>query len=279
MHPGATAQFPPPDHIYSLADHTVHYAETGQGIPLVLVHGSLCDYRYWRWQFPALGQRWHVVAPSLRGYWPQALPQPDPLFSIAQHADDLAAFIRAAFGGQPVHLLGHSRGAQVAFETALRAPGSIRSLMLADPGFRLEGEPEKRLIHGEMADLMAAGDADAALAGFVDNVNGPGTWRQMTGWFKDMVHDNSATLLSQARESHPAVSTGQMRSLRCPLLLIGGANSAPRYQSRLDALQAAVPAARRVTIRMAAHGMNLANPRAFNAAVGEFMEQVQASKV
>ena len=43
----------------------------GQGVPLVLVHGSLCDYRYWQGQFAALSARYHVVAPSLRHYFPE----------------------------------------------------------------------------------------------------------------------------------------------------------------------------------------------------------------
>ena len=43
------------------------YAERGTGT-LVLVHGTLLDQRYWAPQVEALGQRYRVVAPSLRHY-------------------------------------------------------------------------------------------------------------------------------------------------------------------------------------------------------------------
>ncbi len=264
-------EFPPTDHTCALKSHTVHYAQAGAGDKLLIIHGSLCDYRYWRWQLPALGEQWQVLAPSLRGYWPQAFAQADPLFSIAQHAQDMADFILAQSQGQAIHVLGHSRGAQVALALALQSPELVRSLTLADPGFRLAGEPDTPLFHGEMAALLQQGDVEAALSGFVDLANGPGTWRQMTGWFKTMVRDNGSTLLSQALETHPAVDIDEVRALALPLLLIGGAQSPERYASRLDALQAAIPTATRVTIPMAAHGMNLANPRAFNRAVADFL--------
>ena len=125
----------------SLPDTDIHYTEAGQGSVLLLIHGSLCDYRYWRWQIPALSRAHNVIAPSLRGYWPQALQQEDPGFSIRQHAEDMARFVERIRNGRPVHILGHSRGAQVALEMALRNPNAIDGLVLADPGFSFEGEP------------------------------------------------------------------------------------------------------------------------------------------
>ncbi|MFO6392202.1 alpha/beta fold hydrolase, partial [Pseudomonas aeruginosa] len=31
------------------------YQDLGEGTPVLLVHGSLCDYRYWQWQLRSLG--------------------------------------------------------------------------------------------------------------------------------------------------------------------------------------------------------------------------------
>lgn len=265
--------FPPTDHSLVCAGYTHHYAQAGSGPTLVLIHGSLCDYRYWRWQLAGLSTAYRVVAPSLRGYWPAAFTRADPAFSIAQHAHDLQAFVEHVGEGQPVHIVGHSRGAQVALELALATPDMTASLTLADPGFRLMGEAETPLLHREMAALLQHGDADAALSGFVDKVNGAGTWRQMTGWFKAMVRDNAATLLSQAQETQPPVDPGQVATLPCPVLLVGGAHSPARYHSRLAALKRACPQAQQATIPLAAHGMNLANPKAFNTAISTFVER------
>ncbi len=254
-----------------LQDYPIHYTEAGTGEVLLLIHGSLCDYRYWRWQIPALSQRYRVVAPSLRGCWPAAFEREDSTFNIAQHTSDMIAFAHHLNGEQAIHVAGHSRGAQIALELACAAPRKVGSLTLADPGFRIAGEAPNSPFHATIITLLERGEIEAALSEFVDAVNGAGTWRQMVSWFKAMVTDNAYTLLSQVREVNLAVDLDRARQLQCPVLLIGGANSPPRYGSRLDILAKTVANARRVTIPAASHGMNLANPKAFNQAILDFL--------
>jgi len=240
--------------------------------PLILVHGSLCDYRYWRWQMPALGQERPVLAPSLRGFWPSAFSAADASFSIARHVRDLIEFIRRAAGGRPVHLLGHSRGAHVVLELGCTAPELMKSMILADPGFRIAGDPDVPAFQLEVVEKLERGDLEAAMAQFVDTVNGAGTWRRMVGWFKAMVRDNAYTLLSQVRESGLRFDLTRVRQIDCPVLLLGGADSPSTYRRRIDSLEPLFTRVERATIPLASHGMNLANPRAFNDRVLEFLK-------
>jgi pimeloyl-ACP methyl ester carboxylesterase len=266
---------PAPDlpqyHVQGL-DYPMAYTAAGSGPAVLLVHGSLCDYRYWRWQLPALSARYRVLAPSLRGYWPAAYTRADPRFGVEQHARDLADFIRLLPGADPVHLLGHSRGARVALELACRDPQLVRSLTLADPGFPVQGDPEPPAFHYDAVRKLEQGDIEAALADFVDTVNGPDTWRRMVGWFKTMVRDNAGTLLSQVREAGLPFEMQRAAALDCPVLLLGGADSPHRYGRRQDMLQQVLRHVERAVIPQAAHGMNLANPVAFNRRVVEFFD-------
>lgn len=257
------------------SDYPMAYTEVGSGDILLLVHGSLCDYRYWRWQFAALGQHHRVIAPSLRGYWPTALQAQDPRFNVAQHTEDLIRFIRHHLGGQRVHLLGHSRGAHIALEATLKAPDLVRSLVLVDPGFRIEQSSVTHSFLPEIARQLEAGEADTALASFIDTVNGAGTWRHMVSWFKNMVRDNVYTLISQAQEIDLVFEPALTRQLECPVLLLGGENSPPRYGLVIDALIQHIPQAQRDTIAQAAHGMNLANPKAFNERILKFIQHAE----
>ena len=263
-----------PQHTARLDDTLVHYTEAGQGEIVLLIHGSLCDYRYWRWQIPALSKDYRVVAPSLRGFWPDPFQQENARFSIGQHCRDMIAFSRQLGQGQPVHVLGHSRGAHVALELACEAPELVRSLSLADPGFRIGDEAPNSSVHTKVATLLEQGEIEQGLSEFVDAVNGPGTWRQMVGWFKAMVKDNAYTLLSQRREVDLGMDLTRTSRLHRPVLLIGGANSPPRYGSRLDALESRFEQVSRLTIPLASHGMNLANPKAFNKGLAEFLGAV-----
>jgi len=249
------------------------YTEAGTGPLLVLIHGSLCDYRYWRWQIPALSRQYRVVAPSLRGYWPDAFTTEDASFGVAQHARDLIAFINHHGNGEPAHILGHSRGAHIALELAASAPELTRSLILADPGFRMSGDTVSYPFYLEVVEKLEQGDVEGAMSQFVDTVNGPGTWRQMVAWFKAMVRDNANTLLSQINEIDLEFDMQRARPLDFPVLLVGGADSPERFRRRLNALEQILPKADRVTIPLASHGMNLANPKAFNERILDFLNR------
>ncbi|WP_416194256.1 alpha/beta fold hydrolase [Pseudomonas aeruginosa] len=108
------------------------YQDLGEGTPVLLVHGSLCDYRYWQWQLRSLGERHRLIVPSLRHYYPERWDGQGADFTSARHVADLLALVERL--GEPVHLLGHSRGGNLALRLALAAPDALRSLSLADPG-------------------------------------------------------------------------------------------------------------------------------------------------
>ena len=264
-----------------LSDGGLHYLQAGTdtGAPVLLIHGSLCDYRYWRWQMPAFADTHRVLVPSLRGCWPDTQPHPQTQYAIRRHAADLAQLLQALDVPGGAHVVGHSRGAQVAVELALQAPHLCRSITLADPGFRFADEPETPVFYADAVERLRHGDTEGALEQFIDTVNGADTWRKMVGWFKDMVRDNAATLLSQIHEANLAVEPAAVADLRCPVLLVGGAQSPAKYGTRLDRLQQLLPQARRTRIALAAHGMNLANPRAFNRAVLEFIGTTSPSAI
>lgn len=261
---------PLPQTISSGLDYPLAYTAAGQGLGVLLIHGSLCDYRYWRWQIPALSQQFQVLAPSLRGCWPTTFSDDNPAYNIAQHAQDLIAFLRQQSPGQPVHIVGHSRGAHVALEAACTAPELTRSLTLADPGFPIKGEPAQPSFQRDVVQKIKAGDIEDAMRDFVDAVNGAGTWHQMVGWFKTMVKDNAYTLLSQIHEAALEFDLTRAERLNCPVLLLGGANSPARYGQRLDILESIFADVERTTIPLASHGMNLANPKAFNERLMRF---------
>src|SRR5690606_2078810 len=116
------------------------YLEMGTGDPVVLVHGSLCDCRYWTPQMATLANEYRVIAISLRHYWPSTAAAEDGSFSVSQHAADLLALLEGL--ALPwAHVVGHSRGGRVALELALHHRERVRSLVLADPGAQFADEP------------------------------------------------------------------------------------------------------------------------------------------
>ena len=222
------------------------YTEQGEGLPLILVHGSLLDQRYWAPQMEPFGRHYRTIAVSLRHYWPERWDGVGEDFTTAQHAEDVAAFI-AALGVGPVHLLGHSRGGHIAFHVARRWPDRIRSLLLAEPGGTMDvslqgpgGAAPDAAKHGSyygpMLEHLRRGETDPALEIFLDAVTGSGTWSRANRRIRQMLRDNANTLFGQVNEQRPPYSRADALAIRAPTLLIGGAKSPPPFPQIIDAL-------------------------------------------
>jgi pimeloyl-ACP methyl ester carboxylesterase len=102
----------------------------------------------------------------------------------------MASFIEQLNAGQ-VHVVGHSRGADVALLLAMARPDLLRKLVLAEPApinsmlreirETREGMEEYRIIFSAALAALQHGDRDGALKQFVDAVNYPGAWEKVPG--------------------------------------------------------------------------------------------------
>lgn len=102
----------------------------GAGAPLILLHGFPQNGLCWSRVAPTFAQHFDVIVPDLRGYGgSDALPDdPDHLtYSKRQMARDVVALMDH-LGIGSAHVLGHDRGARVAYRLALDHPGRVRRL-------------------------------------------------------------------------------------------------------------------------------------------------------
>jgi pimeloyl-ACP methyl ester carboxylesterase len=256
------------------------YVEAGTRTPaLLLVHGSMNDYRSFEQQMAPLSAQARTIAVSLRHAYPERWDGAGDDFTVEQHAADLGAFVAAQAQG-PMHVLGHSRGGAVALQLALTQPEAVRTLILADPGGleallppSPEGESMARQsseMFARLRDNLAAGDEATALERFVEELSGPGAWARRTPEQRQVMLDNVRT--GPACAQRPSFSAGQVASLAMPILPVTGSGSPARYRLMLEAMRGLNGAvAPIVTIDRAAHGMHRENAPAFNAAVRDFV--------
>lgn len=252
-------------------DDALAYLRLGAGAPVVLVHGALCDYRYWAPQLRGLSERFDLAAPSLGQYFPPLPSSRQHSFGWRWHARQVAAFV--AGYDQPVHLVGHSRGAAVAWQAALRQPAAIASLTLFDPGGpQPQGLPaEVTAIRARAIALLQDGQVDAGLECFVDSVSQPGAWARSSAAFRQMVRDNAQTLVPQIGDALPAYDREQAAGLAVPVLLVTGELSPAQYRDNASALAGWLPDARHHVIAGASHGMTFTHARRCNALLAEFV--------
>jgi pimeloyl-ACP methyl ester carboxylesterase len=118
----------------------------------VLVHGAWHGGWCWRKVVPLLEAKGHVVlAPDLEGLGDDHTPLAD--LSLAAWAESLAAKIRAV--GEPVILVGHSRGGIVVSEVAERVPEHISSLVYLTAFLPRDGESLMSLAQNDAEAIVA----------------------------------------------------------------------------------------------------------------------------
>lgn len=249
------------------------YRQAGSGVPVVLIHGSIGDYRVWTSQLSALSKRNCVICPSLRHYYPEPWSGEGGKFSIEQHGADVAAFIKALNLGK-VHLLGWSRGGAVVNEVAKRAPEVIRTLILEDGTIDI-ASVDSPTMHAAQVEFTArfdrlkaairSGDLEGGARAFYDVAGGPGTWDRLPQSRRQSALDNLRTALAEG--GRPTTTLEEVAAYAFPILALRGERSPERYELTYQAMRTAKEIAPTVVIPKAGHAMHLDNPVAFNGAV------------
>jgi esterase len=260
--------------------YDLRYVERGSGVPVILVHGSLSDYRSWAAQMDPLSKRYRVIALSLRHFYPEKWDGKGDDFSIEQHAEDVVSFIVGLDAGK-VHLVAHSRGGNVGLHVAKWRPDLLRTLVLADAS-GLEGllpkTPEGAsdaaggtAARKKLQQRLLAGEIDLGLAEYADFTTGPGAWASSTEESRQVRRDNAWTIIGDV--GRPQTTCDEGARLTMPTLLMNGEVSPFRYRQMFDAFQECVKDRQRTFIPQASHGMFRTHPAATNAAVLAFLDR------
>jgi haloacetate dehalogenase len=104
------------------------------GEPLVLLHGFPQTHVMWHKIAPALGERYRLILPDLRGYGWSSAPRseaPHTPYSKREMAKDIIRVVEE-LGHVRFALVGHDRGARVAYRLALDHPGRLTKLAVLD---------------------------------------------------------------------------------------------------------------------------------------------------
>jgi non-heme chloroperoxidase len=260
------------------------YLDMGQGPPVVMVHGSISDYRYWQMQMDEFSQRHRVVAYSLRHHHPNVSTGDRSDYLPGTHAADLAGLIQALNLAR-AHLIGHSYGGFISLLVARDRPELVRSLVLVEPiglaGLITDADAEeaKPTLNGigesrkQVLERFDQGDADEALRIFVNMVRGPGTWEGMPNAARAARRDNVHTLKPTLANPTERFACDDAWKIATPTLLVGGDVSPRIFPLMLNGLQPCLARAERIAICKASHSVQQDNPTDFNREVLGFLKR------
>jgi len=112
-----------------VCDIDLYYESTGEGQPLLFIHGLGSSARDWELQVAFFSPDYQVVTYDVRGHGRSDKP-PGP-YSTPLFADDTAELIRS-LGIAPVHVVGISMGGMITFQLAVDAPELVKSLVIVN---------------------------------------------------------------------------------------------------------------------------------------------------
>ena len=112
----------------------IHVRVEGRGPAVLLLHGFPQTHLMWREIAPALAERFTVVCADLPGYGESGCPEPASDHAPHSKRAMAAALVDAmrALGFERFAVVGHDRGARVAYRMALDAPGQVQRVAVLD---------------------------------------------------------------------------------------------------------------------------------------------------
>lgn len=261
----------------------IAYVEGGRGEPVVFIHGELQDYRAWYEHLEFFASEYRVVAYSRRNHYPNAMAQDGAADSATDiHARDLAAFI-GALDLQRVHIVAYSSGAHAALFFAAEYPDMVRTLALYEPpaigmlrssplGLGMYKELEAKL--GPARAACRNGQLSNGVRMYIDGIGGAGRYERFSEDIQRAMLDNAPSYAADAlAPNSPALFSCELaRKIKAPTLLVNGSKSPPMFKRINAELQACLMNYELVEIA-ATHAGPMDNPRAFDKAVREFIQE------
>jgi pimeloyl-ACP methyl ester carboxylesterase len=251
----------------------IAYWRSGEGPPLVLVHGTAADHGRWAPVLPAFEERFSVCAVDRRG---RGGSGDSDYYAIEREFEDVAAVVDSV--GEPTILLGHSYGALCALEAALLTR-NVRKLVLYEPGIEVAGQkiyPQEVIERLEA--LLEAGDRDGVVATFMREVAGlpPETvehMRSQPAWQALVAPAHTIPRELRAGKAY-RLNPERFGDLWVPTLLLSGGESPAALRKAAEAVKETLSDSRIVVMAGQGHAAMDTRTDLFTTEVLRFVEGV-----
>ena len=255
----------------------IAYWTSGNGPPLVLVHGTPADHTRWRPLLPYLESHTTVHAMDRRGRGGSA---DGPEYALEREYEDVAAVVDAVAeaSGSAVDVYGHSHGGICAFGGATLT-SNIRKLVLYE-GWAV-ANPEvyalPRDLEERMDALLASGELDAVVETLFRELESMSeedlsALRSAPSWPGRVAA--APTITRELRAERGArLDPVQAAKITVPVLLLTGENSSDPSKADIETVAAALPDARIVVLEGQEHVADILVPKTFSEYVMAFLRE------
>jgi len=241
------------------------YLQQGNGPRLVLLHGVGLRAEAWNAQVQGLAEGFEIVAPDLAGHGESDCLAERP--SLRGVGERLAGLL-----DRDAVLVGHSMGAMIALDLAIRDAGTIRGVVALNAIYR-RTEAARRVVQDRAGRLdgLSVPEPEPTLTRWFGN-RPSAERRACAGWLGSVDPKGYRDAYSVfASEDGPA--DAGLRSLHCPALFMTGAEEPNSTPAMSEAMAALVPDGRYEVLQGAAHMMPMTHAREVTMAICAFARE------
>jgi pimeloyl-ACP methyl ester carboxylesterase len=259
--------------------------ETGDGDPIVLLHGFPQTGDCWRGVTASLAERHRVIAPDLPGFGRSGRPGS---YDAASVAALLASFCKAAEAPRAT-IVGHDWGGSLAFALALGHPETVQRLVVTNAPFRkldlkrgfhflafnipVVPEIAFRVVGDRLVTFMLrAGSArkdvftDESMRPYIEAYRSRENVSSAMSYYRTVTRTVIARRLRQAPRSSSAP-----RRIEAPTLIVWGMRDPALPPPILESIERDIPQARTVRLADVGHFVPDEAPAELAQAIEEFI--------
>ncbi len=253
----------------------LYYEVTGEGPPLLLLHGLGSCAQDWEFQAPEFARSHRVIMMDVRGHGRSARP-PAP-YSVAQFARDAVALLEM-LGATPADVAGLSMGGMIAFQMAVDAPSAVRSLVIINSGpeMILRTLSQRMLIRSRFSviRLFGMGTLGKMVAGPLFPKPEQAHLRER---FKAQVASNDPSAYRNSLRALIGWSVaGRIGQIQCPVLVVASDHDYTPVVWK-QTYTAQIPGAKLVVLEDSRHAAPLDQPEQLNRVILDFLTSPQAA--
>ncbi len=252
---------------------SLHYVASGQGVPVVLLHGFPLSSSIWQQQRESLSERYRIIAPDLRGHGQS--PAPPGVYDMDLLARDVLAMLDG-LGIEKAVIMGHSMGGYVALAAWRLAPARFLALGLIASQAGADTD-EARQNRYKLADKVAAEGNQTLAIAMLPKLFAPTlpADAEDRAWVRRLILATPSTgIIGALKGMAVRPDAGpSLPTIAVPTLIVAGRQDQIIAPAKAEAMAAIIPRATLAMIDNAGHMPMLEQPGATTAAIGAFLDK------
>jgi proline-specific peptidase len=252
------------------------YKETGEGFPLILIHGVGLDHAMWEFQVESLSLHYRVIAYDMIGHGESA--KPFGTYTLSQFVDQLDKLMKH-LEIPSAHIIGFSMGGLVAQAYAAHHPHKVASLIIVSSVAK-RTEEQRNAVLSRVVEVEMMGHTstiDAAIQRWFDArfIN---LYPQIVQRIRQTLENNDSSAYLAAYKVFATADQeiyALLHQIQCPALIITGELDKGSTPEMAKLMAECIPNSKVVIIPNVRHMLPVESAVFFNPEVLEFLQSIR----